>query len=149
MHLVFLLLTGGCQHRINDPDGEISSPNWPDFYQSRKDCVWYFRTTQGHRIKLEFNQFEIEPHPECNYDHIEIFDGDSSNARSLGKYCGSKTPRPILSSGNTMFMLFYSDASVQRKGFLAQYSSGYYCFFFNFIVMSLPKYMFYKKEDLV
>ncbi|XP_052071922.1 tolloid-like protein 2 isoform X1 [Mytilus californianus] len=114
---------GGCQHRINDPDGEISSPNWPDFYQSRKDCVWYFRTTQGHRIKLEFNQFEIEPHPECNYDHIEIFDGDSSNARSLGKYCGSKTPRPILSSGNTMFMLFYSDASVQRKGFLAQYSS--------------------------
>lgn len=114
---------GGCQHRINDPAGEISSPNWPDFYQSRKDCVWYFRTTQGHRIKLAFVEFEIEPHPECNYDHIEIFDGDSSSARSLGRFCGSKTPRPIISSGDTMFMLFYSDASVQRKGFLAQYSS--------------------------
>ena len=27
-----------------------------------QDCVWVFTTTPGHRIKLVFNEFEMEPH---------------------------------------------------------------------------------------
>ncbi|KAJ8318436.1 hypothetical protein KUTeg_003527 [Tegillarca granosa] len=118
-----LYFTGGCQHRISSPTGEISSPNWPEFYPSRKDCVWQFNTTPGHRIKLIFHQFELEPHQECTYDHIEIFDGTDINARSLGKFCGNKVPHPIISSGSNMHMVFYSDASVQRKGFHATHTS--------------------------
>ncbi|XP_060072061.1 tolloid-like protein 1 [Ylistrum balloti] len=114
---------GGCQHTISDPQGEISSPNWPDYYPSRKDCVWQFTTTEGHRIKLVFQHFELEPHQECTYDHIEIFDGKDSNARSLGRFCGSSIPRPISSNSNVMYMVFYSDASVQRKGFHANHKT--------------------------
>ncbi|XP_050394072.2 tolloid-like protein 1 [Patella vulgata] len=114
---------GGCQHEITVPSGEISSPNWPQFYPSRKDCVWHFTTKPGHRIKLEFNDFELEPHQECTYDHIIVFDGDDNTARSLGRFCGSSTPAPIISSGNRMYMVFYSDASVQRKGFHATHES--------------------------
>ncbi|KAL5017782.1 hypothetical protein ScPMuIL_003504 [Solemya velum] len=114
---------GGCQHFITDPIGEINSPNWPDFYPSRKDCVWHFTTTEGHRIKLIFHEFELEPHQECTYDHIEIFDGDDTSTRSLGRYCGAKVPHPIISSGNRMYMVFYSDASVQRKGFHATHTT--------------------------
>ncbi|XP_046557391.1 LOW QUALITY PROTEIN: bone morphogenetic protein 1-like [Haliotis rubra] len=114
---------GGCQHEISDPYGEISSPNWPNFYPSRKDCVWHFTTKPGHRIKLTFHDFELEPHQECTYDHIIVFDGDDNSARSLGKFCGSKQPDPITSSGNRMYMVFYSDASVQRKGFHAEHES--------------------------
>lgn len=43
---------GGCKHEITSPVGEIFSPNYPDYYPSRKDCVWQFTTTPGHRIKL-------------------------------------------------------------------------------------------------
>ena len=43
---------GGCQHEVTKPAGEVTSPNWPDYYPSRKDCVWHFVTTPGHRIKL-------------------------------------------------------------------------------------------------
>lgn len=114
---------GGCQHKIKDPEGEISSPNWPDFYPSRKDCVWHFTTTPGHRIRLTFINFELEPHQECTYDHIEVFDGRNINSHSLGRYCGSKLPHPITSSGNQMYMVFYSDASVQRKGFHASHKT--------------------------
>jgi len=44
--------------------GEISSPNWPDYYPSRKDCVWVFSTTPGHRIKLvsSYTQLNIITH---------------------------------------------------------------------------------------
>ena len=43
---------GGCKHEINSPNGEISSPHYPDYYPAKKDCVWIFTTTPGHRIKL-------------------------------------------------------------------------------------------------
>ncbi|KAL3876182.1 hypothetical protein ACJMK2_034053 [Sinanodonta woodiana] len=114
---------GGCQHEINTAEGEISSPNWPEFYPSRKDCVWHFTTVPGHRVKVIFQSFEIEQHQECTYDHIEIFDGDSINDRSLGRFCGSKVPPPIISGSNRLYMVFYSDASVQRKGFHATHTT--------------------------
>ncbi|ELU00391.1 hypothetical protein CAPTEDRAFT_221124 [Capitella teleta] len=114
---------GGCQHEITSAIGEVSSPEWPDYYPGRKDCVWHFITTPGHRIKLVFNDFELEPHQECAYDHVEVFDGHSAEGRSLGKFCGSKVPYPLLASGNRMYMSFYSDASVQRKGFHATHTT--------------------------
>lgn len=40
----------------------FSSPNYPDFYPRKKDCVWHFTTTPGHRIRLHFTAFEMEPH---------------------------------------------------------------------------------------
>lgn len=76
---------GGCKYEITAPNGQIKSPNFPDYYPSRKDCVWHFTTTPGHRIKLVFNKFEMEPHQECSYDHIVIYDGDSPDAHTLGR----------------------------------------------------------------
>lgn len=43
---------GGCKHEISVPKGNITSPNYPEFYPSKKDCIWHFITTPGHRIKL-------------------------------------------------------------------------------------------------
>ncbi|CAH1793785.1 unnamed protein product [Owenia fusiformis] len=114
---------GGCQHRITDPKGEVSSPNWPDYYPSRKQCMWHFSTKPGHKIKLVFSDFELEPHQECAYDHIELYDGEDEEARSLGSYCGSSVPHAMSSSRNKMYMTFFSDASVQRKGFNAIHST--------------------------
>lgn len=93
-------------------------------YPARKDCVWHFTTVNGHRIKIMFENFELEPHQECTYDHIEIFDGSNNYATSLGRFCGSKIPQPMISTGNELYMVFYSDASVQRKGFHARHATG-------------------------
>ncbi|XP_013385673.1 bone morphogenetic protein 1 [Lingula anatina] len=108
---------GGCSHEIVTPEGEITSPDWPSHYPARKNCVWHFTTKPGHRVKLTFVEFQLEPHQECTYDHIELFDGDDDKARSLGRYCGHNNPEPVVSSSNRIFMVFFSDASVQRQGF--------------------------------
>lgn len=100
------------------------SPNFPGSYPSRKDCAWLITTTPGHRIKLLFSEFELEPHQECAYDHIVVYDGDTNEAPTLGRFCGSKSPHPLLASSNKMYLVFKSDASVQRKGFKAQHSTG-------------------------
>lgn len=71
-----------------------------------------------------FNEFEIEQHQECAYDHLEAFDGNSDTAAILGRLCGSKIPEQLVSTANRMYLRFISDASVQRKGFQATHSTG-------------------------
>ncbi|XP_038639207.1 tolloid-like protein 2 [Scyliorhinus canicula] len=113
----------GCEHQISSSDGVIASPNWPDKYPSRKECTWAISATPGHRVKLAFNEFEMEQHQECIYDHLEVYDGPGEKAPILGRYCGRRRPEPLVSSGNKMFIKFLSDASVQRKGFEAKHST--------------------------
>lgn len=50
---------GGCKHEISAPRDVITSPNYPDSYPGRKDCVWHFTTTPGHRIKVVTIMVEI------------------------------------------------------------------------------------------
>ncbi|XP_035902847.1 tolloid-like protein 1 isoform X1 [Anopheles stephensi] len=114
----------GCKHEIFTPHGQILSPNYPDYYPPKKDCIWHFTTTPGHRIRLVFNVFDIEPHQECAYDHIVIYDGNSPDSHTLGRFCGAKIPHPISSSSNQMYMVFNTDTSVQRKGFFASHSTA-------------------------
>ncbi|XP_061886936.1 bone morphogenetic protein 1-like isoform X2 [Entelurus aequoreus] len=111
----------GCDHMINGVSGTISSPNWPEKYPSKKACTWLLSTTPGHRIKLVFNDIDMEAHMQCAYDHLEIFDGTDVRASSLGHVCGTKKPPPVVSSANAMFLRFFSDNSVQKRGFEASY----------------------------
>ncbi|XP_055525021.1 tolloid-like protein 1 [Wyeomyia smithii] len=115
---------GGCKYEVTSPNGQIFSPNYPDYYPSKKDCIWHFTTTPGHRIRLVFNVFDIEPHQECAYDHIVIYDGDSPDSFALGRFCGAKLPHPLSSTSNEMYMVFNTDTSVQRKGFFASHSTA-------------------------
>uniref|UniRef100_A0A8C4NT37 Metalloendopeptidase n=1 Tax=Dicentrarchus labrax TaxID=13489 RepID=A0A8C4NT37_DICLA len=109
----------GCDHTVNSVSGTITSPNWPDKYPSKKACTWALTTTPGHRIKI----IDMEAHLECAYDHIELYDGRDGKAPSLGRFCGTKKPPPIMSSGNKLFIRFFSDNSVQKKGFEASHTA--------------------------
>uniref|UniRef100_A0A8R1TTG2 Metalloendopeptidase n=1 Tax=Onchocerca volvulus TaxID=6282 RepID=A0A8R1TTG2_ONCVO len=114
---------GGCNLQMYDPEGEITSPNYPLDYPKGKNCSWHFVTTPGHRLSLSFEEFMFEEHNTCKYDHIEIFDGGNSDATSLGIFCGSNVPPNLQSSSNQLFMAMFTDASVDRRGFKAFYSS--------------------------
>jgi hypothetical protein len=59
-----------------------------------------FTTTPGHRIKLVFSEFEMEPHQECAYDHVVLYDGHTTDAQVLGRFCGSKVPHPVGATGD-------------------------------------------------
>ena len=67
---------------------------------------------------------DMEAHLECAYDHIEVYDGRDGKAPSLGRFCGTKKPSPILSTANKLFIRFFSDNSVQKKGFEASHTAG-------------------------
>lgn len=79
-----------------------------------------------------FIEFEIESHADCTYDRLEIYDGPDEASKKLARLCGYVAPPNILSTGNKMLMKFYSDASVQRRGFSATHSTGSKPVFFSY-----------------
>ncbi|KAJ7305195.1 hypothetical protein JRQ81_011103 [Phrynocephalus forsythii] len=113
----------GCDHKVLAISGTITSPNWPDKYPSKKECTWALTTTPGHRIKLIIRELDIEGHQECTYDHLEVYNGKDTKAPVLDRFCGTKKPEPLVSTSNRMFLRFFSDNSVQKKGFEATYTS--------------------------
>ncbi|KAA3681817.1 uncharacterized protein DEA37_0009101, partial [Paragonimus westermani] len=113
----------GCQQEITSPDGEIITPNWPNEYPVKQHCQWKITVTPGHRVKIIFADFDLESHPQCNYDLVVAYDGLSKTAPVLGQYCGSRKPAPIISTQNKLLLTFKSDSSVQRKGFRAQHTT--------------------------
>lgn len=58
----------------------------------------------------------------CQYDAIEVYDGEYPGSPLLGKVC-QNNHRVFKSSGYQMTILFRSDSSVTRRGFQAYYSS--------------------------
>ncbi|CAH0558866.1 unnamed protein product [Brassicogethes aeneus] len=106
-----------CTHEINSHTGKFQSPNYPNHYPGRQKCFWHFQTKPGHRVRLMFGAFYVEPNPQCAYDYVEFFDGGKVGHNTLGIYCGLRDPPMITSSENELSMIFISDRSFQGRGF--------------------------------
>ncbi|XP_017846556.1 dorsal-ventral patterning protein tolloid isoform X3 [Drosophila busckii] len=115
---------GECKYEISSSFGSIYSPSYPDNYPPNADCVWHFSTTPGHRIKLIFNEFNVESHQECAYDNVAIYDGESELSSLLGRFCGDKIPYPISSTSNQLYMALKTDKNKQMNGFTALHSTS-------------------------
>ena len=77
------------------------------------------------KINLQvFSEFEFESQTDCAYDYLQVFNGPNNSANSLGKFCGTRKPSPLISTGHQIFLKFVSDASVQKRGFSASHTTG-------------------------
>ena len=74
-------------------------------------------------VQLEIGDFDIEFHPDCDFDSVKFIDGVTGI--TLGKLCGDNPyPTPTyMSSSNRMVVRFVSDSSTQHRGFAANFYS--------------------------
>merc|ERR1712215_484709 len=74
----------------------------------------------GSTIELRFDDFALEERSSRNacYDYVTVTDSDGTESE---QFCGNDISSPILSTGNTMILRFYSDYGVERKGFKASW----------------------------
>lgn len=68
----FMDMTKVCGGRYSKQNGVIRSPNYPDYYPNKKDCVWIIEAQDRHRIILTVDHFELERHVTCQFDYLEI-----------------------------------------------------------------------------
>ena len=90
---------------------------------TRKYIINWNDTRTPQIAVIEFEDFEVENSVQCRYDSLTIHTGTDENAPILRKLCGSNVPNDIRGISNELFVVFYSDHSVRKRGFRAIYSA--------------------------
>ncbi|KAM9307917.1 neuropilin-1 [Gastrophryne carolinensis] len=106
---------------MKDPS-YLVSPGYPSNYYPSQRCEWIIQAPEKyHRILINFNpHFDLEDR-ECKYDFVEVYDGENSGGRLLGKFCGKIAPPALLSHGPSLFIRFVSDYETHGAGFSIRY----------------------------
>ncbi|XP_023934011.2 uncharacterized protein LOC112043004 [Bicyclus anynana] len=90
-------------------------------YSGSTYCTTVISAPEGYVVQLTFvDMFHIEEHPDCSYDYLEIRDGDKGYYNLLSKVCGEKFPPQITTTGPNAWLKFYSDDTIEYKGFRIQ-----------------------------
>ncbi|XP_054720436.1 transmembrane protease serine 9-like [Uloborus diversus] len=116
---------------IENPREYISSPGFPyEDYSSNIQIIYEIELKlkdeikqASNRILLTFEMFMLQESPFCTKDGVEI--ADASN--QVRVYCGSQVGRTILSESSTLQIRFFSDASIESRGYsilLEMYNTG-------------------------
>ncbi|XP_061578747.1 ovochymase-2-like [Cololabis saira] len=98
--------------------GELLSPNYPQSYSDACLLRWVVYAPQGHVVKLDFTDFDLEESESCAYDSLTVL-GDVEGAEEIAVLCGATIPPPVLSHHSVMVLRFTSDSSIAHRGFRA------------------------------
>ena len=112
-------------HTLFLPASLIQVLGWvPDSdSQSLMDVIAWEIYPDFQRIRLSPVAFALEPSDGCVYDYVQVYDGESPEAMSLGRFCGITVPATTESSSNDLLIKFKSDASVTASGFKFNYAT--------------------------
>lgn len=76
----------------------------------------------GSFIRVEFrDQFSLEESDTCEYDKLEVRDGQFGYSDLIGTLCGHTFPQEISSTDRHLWLRFKSDESIEYSGFRAVY----------------------------
>ncbi len=87
-------------------------------YDNNETFITVIEPPFASQIFLSFPTFDVEEEVNCDYDYIEVYDGNSLTAPLIGRYCnGTPPPNMIISTGGALTIKFYSDISVNLQGY--------------------------------
>ncbi|XDV43105.1 hypothetical protein PO909_011645 [Leuciscus waleckii] len=105
-----------CGGNLTDSMGEFFSPRYPNNYPDYSQCTWTIHSTGNRTVSLTFTDVDLE---KC-CDYIRVYDGPSTLHPLLDEIREYRN-QSLKSSNNDLTVLFYSDASVTRRGFHANW----------------------------
>ena len=95
----------------NSSRGSFHTPGWPRFYPLDFRCEWIIQPPVGGSemvLELTVNgtAYGIHGRPPCATDYLEFYDGLTTDAQSLGKYCKFDRPDVLYTSSNQALVVF-------------------------------------------
>uniref|UniRef100_A0A914XS65 CUB domain-containing protein n=1 Tax=Plectus sambesii TaxID=2011161 RepID=A0A914XS65_9BILA len=89
--------------------------------QGRRACIYTFIAEPNHRVKLDFNQFQLAGTSDnCDIEYIDIYSELTGPEDDLlrqplgGRYCGSVSPHVRISLYNVLVLVLHSRADNRR-----------------------------------
>lgn len=114
-----------CGGLFQDESGIITSPNYRSQgnYANKLSCVYRIQRSPNEHIRVEFEDFDVEPHSTCGFDNVFVYLGDHTNSSTpkYGPYCGRVAP-PVLISQELITIVFTTDSYRTKKGFQLKYN---------------------------
>jgi hypothetical protein len=104
-------------------------------YENNIECDWLLRVHPLERIQIKFTLFDLEAHTRCRFDYLELRDGDNSESPLINRFCGREIPRPVVSTGNKVWVKFRADSTFTGQGFRAEYVRK--LLFFKILILSV------------
>ncbi|XP_055965398.1 enteropeptidase [Sorex fumeus] len=105
-----------------EPNTTFTSTNFPNNYPNKAFCIWNLNAQKGKNIQLHFQEFDLENIA----DVVEIRDGEGDDSLLLAVYTGPGPVKDVFSTTNRMTVLFISDDELAKKGFKANFTTGYH-----------------------
>ena len=103
--------------------GVLTSPNWPRVYPNGYESTWVIQVEEGHRIKLDFTDFDTDPN-----DFIQITDangealGYESGPLANGTRSGLLSRFSIVYPLDTVHLKFTTDNGTRHSGWRLEWS---------------------------
>lgn len=93
-----------------------------NYYDSENYTLTFVPKIVGTKVKVSFEQFDVETYTNCGYDNLKLFDGPSINSTLIGKYCGTTLPATYSSTSDKgeLTFQFYSDVNTSKLGWKAK-----------------------------
>lgn len=100
----------------------FSSLNYPNPPVPFSECVWIFSAPPGEILRVDFtDRFDLDNVDGCVNEVVELYDGSSDSAPSLGRFC-SEIPQTIKTKSNVLYVKYLTQISEPRNGFKANVS---------------------------
>eukprot|EP00058_Branchiostoma_floridae_P020568 XP_002606058.1 hypothetical protein BRAFLDRAFT_92077 [Branchiostoma floridae] len=108
---------------FNSDSGSFTSPGWPGPYPLSTNCTWQMNVSPGYVVLIRFANFDLEHGGRtCIWDSLRIHDGPNISSPIIANLCGSSVG-PVITTGRSAFVVFYSDYSVTDSGFIANFTA--------------------------
>ncbi|CAL2030994.1 unnamed protein product [Caenorhabditis brenneri] len=95
----------------------FTSPNYPGNYTENLTSVYRLLTVASKRIRLTFWEIDTEQ----DYDTVFVYDGSSQENPLIANISGKHENLYYESSGNTMYVKFTTDHTINKLGFKASF----------------------------
>eukprot|EP00112_Aurelia_sp_Birch-Aquarium-sp1_P024487 Seg778.1 transcript_id=Seg778.1/GoldUCD/mRNA.D3Y31 product="Deleted in malignant brain tumors 1 protein" protein_id=Seg778.1/GoldUCD/D3Y31 len=112
-----------CNMIFDSSQGTFVSPKYSLNYPDSKTCAYKILGPSGSRMHLIFSVFTLEESSSCSKDSLSIYEGSDTSGTLAAVKCGRNTTQ-YLSKGNSLFLQFKSDASINEQGFRIYYFTG-------------------------
>ncbi|CAG9792216.1 unnamed protein product [Diatraea saccharalis] len=118
----------GSNHTQLVEPGEMltfTSPNYPAHYDNNLNCTWFYKTTAGYHLRLDFPNMKLEETSGCFADSLSIFTSDNFNQWQpiKSKVCLHADVDKIINASTYVKITFKTDNSITAKGFEATVQS--------------------------
>lgn len=103
----------------------LNSPNYPNYYNDDLNCKWEFKSQIGRHLSISFTNFMLEETHGCFADSVSIYSSYTpGNWKPVKEnICTSASASGVTNSSTYMKIIFKTDSSITRKGFLARVTS--------------------------